>query len=52
MASLRAIAGTSAALLLLAGCSFDDMWPSLTGDDPAGSASTQVMIPASEAEKK
>ena len=51
MASLRAIAGASAALLLLAGCSFDDMWPSLTGDDPAGGANTQVMIPASEAEQ-
>ena len=51
MASLRAIAGGCAALLLLAGCSFDGMWPSLTGDDPAGGGSPPVMISASEAEK-
>tara|TARA_Y100001970_G_scaffold216812_1_gene265411 strand:+ start:510 stop:1685 length:1176 start_codon:yes stop_codon:yes gene_type:complete len=36
MTSFRPILGLSAAALLLAGCSLDDIWPSLSGDEPSG----------------
>lgn len=53
MAPIRALAGISAVVILLAGCSFaeESLWPSLTGDSPAGT-SEQVIIPASEAEQQ
>ena len=47
MASFRQITLVSAAGLLLAGCSLNDLWPSLTGDEPSGQ---QIVIAASETE--
>jgi hypothetical protein len=47
MAGFKALAGLSAAAILLAGCS--TLWPSLTGEDPSGEEE-RVEIPASAAE--
>ncbi len=51
VAPFRGFLLVSAAAFLFAGCSFteDALWPSLTGEDPAG-PSEQVIIPASEEE--
>lgn len=47
MAGFKALAGISAAAILLAGCS--TLWPSLTGEDPSG-PEARVEIPAAAAE--
>ena len=48
----RSTVAVLGAAILLSGCSFasDSLWPSLTGDEPAGNASQQVSIPPSRAE--
>jgi hypothetical protein len=48
----RSTGAVLGAAILLSGCSFasDSLWPSLTGDEPAGNASEKVSIPPSRAE--
>jgi len=49
----RSTGAVLGAAILLSGCSFatDSLWPSLTGDEPAGETSQMVNIPPSQAEQ-
>ena len=50
--TIKRCAIIAAAGAMLGGCSFatDALWPSLTGEDPAGNQNTQTKIPPSRAE--